>query len=94
MQGEDKRESTCKELGLAEVSVFFSFSFAESKSYQLIDRSSLYSQFFIIYFFVLCFKSLYVMWSSKMSRNSQILIFRYSQTKQIISLFAIVFVTL
>ena len=32
--------------------------------------------------------------SSKMSRNSQILILRYSQTKQIISLFPTVFATL
>ena len=33
----------------------------------------------------------FVMQSSKMSRNSQILIWRYSQTRQIISLFFIVF---
>ena len=39
----------------------------------------------IVNFFLLCY--LYgVMWSSKMSQNSQILILRYSQSKQVISL--------
>ena len=43
---------------------------------------------------IIIFHKYIVMWSSKMSWNLQILILRYSQSKQITSLFPVVFATL